>query len=333
MVFYAVAPMMGYTHRWARVFYRMLSGHVQLYTEMLVDQAVIHGCDITVLPQEGPVILQLGGSDPDTMARAVAMAEPHAYVAYNINAGCPSDRVKQGAFGACLMKDPPRVAALIRAMRQETHRPVEVKTRLGVDDLDSDDHLYRFLESCLHAGCARIVLHARKAWLSGLSPAENRTIPPLQYERVLAAKARFPDAQIMINGGLSTFNNPWHDALDGVMLGRAVWDHPEILLTVDPLVTAQEGRGDIADIVQHYIAFCHEAGARPSLFLPPLMGLGRGKAGARAWRQSLTNILAQRTGQGGSGKHDPLLIHSMIEESFVRFTGDLNGAKLTQMVV
>jgi tRNA-dihydrouridine synthase A len=313
MFSYAVAPMMGYTHRWARVFYRMLSQHVQLYTEMLVDQAVIHGCDITVLPQEGPVILQLGGSDPDTMARAVAMAEHHAYIAYNINAGCPSDRVKQGSFGACLMKDPPRVAAMIRAMRQETHRSVEVKTRLGVDDQDSDDHLYRFLESCLNAGCGRIVLHARKAWLSGLSPAENRTIPPLQYDRVLAAKARFPDADIMINGGLRTFENPWQETLGGIMLGRAVWDHPEILLTVDPLVTGQAGSVDLSDSVGRYIAFCNDAGARPSLFFPPLMGLGRGKSGARAWRQSLTDIIAQRTGQGGSGKHHTLLIHSVTQ--------------------
>jgi len=313
MFSYAVAPMMAYTHRWARIFYRMLSQHVLLYTEMLVDQAVIHGCDLTVLPQEGPVILQLGGSDPDTMARAVGMAEHHAYSAYNINAGCPSDRVKQGSFGACLMKDPPRVAAMIRAMRQETHRPVEVKTRLGVDDLDSDDHLYRFLESCLNAGCGRIVLHARKAWLSGLSPAENRTVPPLQYDRVLAAKARFPEADIMINGGLSTFENPWQETLGGIMLGRAVWDHPEILLTVDPLVTGQGGRVDLSDIVGRYIAFCEGVEARSSLFLPPLMGLGRGKPGARAWRQSLTDIIAQRTGHGAAGKHNTLLIHSVTQ--------------------
>jgi tRNA-dihydrouridine synthase A len=313
MFSYAVAPMMGYTHRWARIFYRMLSQHVQLYTEMVVDQAVIHGCDVTVWPQEGPVILQLGGSDPDTMARAVAVAEHHAYSAYNINVGCPSDRVKQGSFGACLMKDPPRVAAMIRAMRQETHRPVEVKTRLGVDDQDSDDHLYGFLESCLNAGCGRIILHARKAWLSGLSPAQNRSIPPLQYDRVLAAKARFPEAEIMINGGLRTFENPWQETLDGVMLGRAVWDDPEVLLTVDPLVAGQGNRVDLSDIVGRYIAFCQGVGARPSLFLPPLMGLGRGRPGARAWRQSLTDQIAQRTGQGGRGKHDPLLIHSVMQ--------------------
>ena len=297
MFSYAVAPMMGYTHRWARIFYRMVSRHVQLYTEMVVDQAVVHGYPLDILPEEGPVILQLGGSDPGTMARAAALAEAHSYIAYNINVGCPSDRVKQGAFGACLMKDPSRVAAIIRAMRGETQRPVEVKTRLGVDDHDSDDHLYRFLENCLKAGCGRIVLHARKAWLSGLSPSENRSIPPLQYDRVLAAKQKFPEAEIMINGGLNTFENPWTNTLDGIMLGRAVWDYPEILLTVDGLVAgAPISPRKILDIVERYIAFCEERGARPSLFLPPLMGLGRGSPGARAWRQSLTNKIAGQAG-------------------------------------
>jgi tRNA-dihydrouridine synthase A len=305
MFSYAVAPMMGYTHRWARVFYRMLSRHVQLYTEMVVDQAVVHGYPLDVLPEEGPVILQLGGSDPETMARAVAVAEAHPYRAYNINVGCPSDRVKQGAFGACQMKDPNRVATIIRAMRGETQRPVEIKTRLGVDDYDSDDHLYRFLESCLSAGCGRIILHARKAWLSGLSPAENRSIPPLQYDRVLAAKEKFPEATIILNGGLNTFQNPWTDTLDGVMLGRAVWDYPEILLTVDALVegtpspSPRRGEGitnGLSEVVERYLAFCETRGARSSLFLPPLMGLGRGSPGARAWRQSLTDKMATRSG-------------------------------------
>ena len=285
----AVAPMMGYTHRWCRVLYRMLSKKVELYTEMVVDQAVIHGMDISALPNEGEVILQLGGNTPQKMAAAVSIAEKYKYSAYNINVGCPSNKVQDGAFGACLMRHPQQVAEIISAMRSNTTRPVEVKTRLGIDDLDSDSYLYNFLEHCIKSGCNKFILHARKAWLTGLSPLQNRTIPPLQYDRVIGAKKRFPEVTIILNGGLSSFDyHTWYGQVDGVMLGRAVWDRPELLLNID-------GRDNIAtniyDIIRQYVDFCLLHNAKKSLFVPPLMGFFRGSAGAKVWRQKLTQYI------------------------------------------
>ena len=223
-----IAPMMDRTDRHFRYLLRLLAPHARLYTEMITARALLHG-DVDKLlrfaPAERPVALQLGGSDPAELAAAARIGEAAGYDEINLNVGCPSDRVRSGCFGAVLMLQPDLVAACVSAMREAVHVPVTVKTRLGVDDQDSYEFVQRFISRVAAAGCDTFILHARKAWLSGLSPKQNREIPPLDYGRVYALKREFPALRIVINGGLKTLDASLAqlEHVDGVMLGRIAY--------------------------------------------------------------------------------------------------------------
>ena len=235
---FCVAPMMDWSDRHCRFFHRLLSSRALLYTEMVTAEAVIHGRRQRLLgfsPEEHPLALQLGGSDPAKLADAAAIGEAFGYDEINLNVGCPSDRVQEGRFGACLMAEPGLVAKCLAAMQAAVKIPVTVKCRIGIDDQDGETDFQRFVDTVAGAGCATFVVHARKAWLKGLSPKENREIPPLDYRRVYRLKSARPDLEIVINGGIETLaackEHLRH--VDGVMLGRAAYQHPYLLGTVD----------------------------------------------------------------------------------------------------
>ena len=224
----SVAPMMDWTDRHCRWFHRRLSKHVRLYTEMVVADAIIHGPRDRLLgynADEHPIALQIGGSEPEKLAKATEIGASYGYDEININIGCPSDRVQSGAFGACLMKDSDLVADCYRAMAGVTEIPITVKCRLGVDDQDVEQTLPHFIETVAKAGCKHFIIHARKAWLQGLSPKENRDVPPLDYNLVRAMKTDFPELEIVLNGGLIDISDAIEQtqALDGFMLGRAAY--------------------------------------------------------------------------------------------------------------
>jgi tRNA-dihydrouridine synthase A len=234
-----VAPMMDWTDRHCRVFHRLLTRRALLYTEMLTAGAVIHGNRVRLLSfdaSEHPVALQLGGSDPGDLATAARIGEDFGYDEINLNAGCPSDRVKDGRFGACLMAEPQLVAACVHAMKRAVRIPVTVKCRIGIDDQDPEVALDALARGVVAAGADAIVVHARKAWLSGLSPKENRDIPPLDYDRVYRLKAALPEVPVIVNGGIGSLAEAKAHLtkVDGVMLGRAAYQEPWRLLTVDP---------------------------------------------------------------------------------------------------
>src|SRR6201985_934159 len=235
---FSVAPMMDWTDRHCRVCHRLMSGRERLYTEMLTTGAIIHGDRQRLLgfdASEHPVALQLGGSDPRDLAMAAKIGEDFGYDEININVGCPSDRVKDGRFGACLMAEPQLVAEGVAAMKRAVRIPVTVKCRIGIDDQDPDIALDRVARDVVAAGADVLIVHARKAWLNGLSPKENRDIPPLDYDRVYRLKAAMPDVPIVINGGIAGLAEARAhlDRVDGVMLGRAAYHDPWRLLAVD----------------------------------------------------------------------------------------------------
>ena len=224
----SVAPMLEWTNRDFRYFVRLMSRHCLLYTEMVTTGALLHGDKARFLAHdelEGPLSLQLGGSEPADLAECAAMAQDWGYDEVNINVGCPSDRVQSGRFGACLMADPNLVAECVDAMQARVDIPVTVKTRLGIDEQDSYEFLSHFVETVSAAGCTTFILHARKAWLSGLSPKENRDVPPLNYQRVYDIKKDYPDLQISVNGGIQSLNEVQTHLkqVDGTMLGRVVY--------------------------------------------------------------------------------------------------------------
>ncbi len=291
----AAAPMMDCTDRHCRYLYRLMSRHIVLYSEMITAQAILHG-DLEKLlgynTGENPLILQVGGSDPEKMAKAVKLAEPFGYDGYNINVGCPSPRVSSGRFGACLMYEPTTVAACVTAMRGATDKPVTVKTRLGVDDQDSDEHLYAFINTVAAAGCDTFILHARKAWLKGLNPKQNRTIPPLQYERVHRLKQAFPNLHIIINGGLATLPAIAEQLqyCDGVMIGRALYDRPFLAAELEQAFwqTPLPDRHDVARQYCDYVANMQQQGCSLPLMLKHAHGLFAGLPGAKAWRTLLS---------------------------------------------
>lgn len=230
--------MMELTDRHYRYLARLLSRHTLLYTEMLTAAAVIHGDQSYLLgkhPVEGPVVLQLGGSDPAQMAEAAAIGEQWGYGEINMNVGCPSDRVKAGRFGACLMAEPELVKNVVEAMQRSVTIPVSVKCRLGIDRDDSYEALHQFVGTVAESGCRHFIVHARKAWLDGLSPKENRSIPPLRYEYVYRLKNAYPHLHITINGGIESLDSAQEHlrAVDGVMIGRAAYYHPALLADVD----------------------------------------------------------------------------------------------------
>src|SRR5712675_1641505 len=236
---FSVAPIMDWTDRHCRVFHRLMTRRARLYTEMLTTGAIIHGDRKRLLgfdASEHPVALQLGGSDPGDLAMAAKIGEDFGYDEINLNVGCPSDRVKDGRFGACLMAEPQLVAACVDAMKREVKIPVTVKCRIGIDDQDPEIALDRLARGVIAAGSDALIVHARKAWLNGLSPKENRDIPPLDYDRVYRLKAAMPEVPIIINGGIGSVADAKRHLVhvDGVMLGRAAYRDPWRLLAVDP---------------------------------------------------------------------------------------------------
>src|SRR5215471_6251225 len=238
---FSVAPMMDWTDRHCRVFHRLLTRRALLYTEMLTTGAVIHGNRVRLLSfdaSEHPVALQLGGSDPGDLATAARIGEDFGYDEINLNVGCPSDRVKDGRFGACLMAEPELVATCVDAMKRAVAVPVTVKCRIGIDDQDPEVALDTLARAVVATGCDALIVHARKAWLNGLSPKENRDIPPLDYGRVYRLKRAMPEVPVIINGGVKSIDEAKAhlEHVDGVMLGRAAYQEPWRLLNVDPLL-------------------------------------------------------------------------------------------------
>ncbi len=296
---FCIAPMMDWTDRHCRYFHRQLSAHARLYTEMVTSAAIVHGDRKRLLafdPSEHPIALQLGGSDPDELSRAAEAGLSFGYDEINLNCGCPSDRVQSGRFGASLMAEPALVARCVSAMRSAIgdSAPITVKCRIGIDDQDSEADLSRFAETVAAAGCGTFIVHARKAWLQGLSPKENREIPPLDYERVYRLKAAFPGLAVVLNGGIGTLDEALAhlEAVDGVMLGRAAYKSPWLLADVDRLFFGAAGPAQPADAVLErmllYAARELERGTRLSCITRHLTGLLNAKPGARRFRRLLT---------------------------------------------
>ncbi|MBI1250996.1 MAG: tRNA dihydrouridine(20/20a) synthase DusA [Alphaproteobacteria bacterium] len=304
---FSVAPMMDWTDRHCRAFHRALTQRAQLYTEMVTADAVLHGDRARLLgfsEIEHPVALQLGGADPGKLRTAASIGAQHGYDEINLNVGCPSDRVQSGRFGACLMREPALVADLFAAMQDGAGIvPVTVKCRLGVDEQEPERSLFAFVEAVAAAGCRVFIVHARKAWLDGLSPKENREVPPLDYGLVHALKRARPDLTIVLNGGLRDVQHALaeSDGLDGFMLGRAAYQSPATLLGVDPLVFgAPAPAGDAFDAVERHFPYLEtnlRAGVPLRAMTRPMLGLFNGVAGGRAWRRMLSEN-AHRDGAG-----------------------------------
>ena len=293
----SVAPMMDWTDRHCRVFHRTLTRRTLLYTEMVTTGAIIHGDRERHLgfdAAEHPVALQLGGSDAAALAECAQIAEDWNYDEVNLNCGCPSDRVSSGSFGACLMGTPDVVARAVEAMRGATRLPVTVKHRIGIDDLDSYDHLTGFVRTVEAAGCETFIVHARKAWLSGLSPKENREIPPLRHEVVRQLKADFPHLTVVLNGGILTLDAA-QDALawaDGVMIGRAAYSDPFILARADQDVFGEDTlpvtRREAILAFLPYVAAQLEHGQPLNRMMKHTLGLFAGQPGARHWKRTIS---------------------------------------------
>ncbi|NNL18906.1 MAG: tRNA dihydrouridine(20/20a) synthase DusA [Boseongicola sp.] len=304
----SVAPMMDWTDRHCRVFHRTLSRHALLYTEMVTSPALVRGGArhlLTYSDVEHPVALQLGGSDPSELAEAARIGAGEGYDEINLNVGCPSDRVQSGTFGAVLMKTPDLVAECAQAMRKAVDVPVTVKCRIGVDDQTPEEVLPDFLKRIRDAGVTRVAIHARKAWLHGLSPKENRDIPPLDYDLVHAMKARFPELHISINGGIEGLSEAQEHlglGLDGVMIGRAAYHTPwDTLARADSLVFGEkdpyETPHDVAEAMIPYIESHIASGGRLHNVTRHMLGLFQGRPGARAWRRILsTEVHAEEAG-------------------------------------
>ena len=293
----AIAPMMDWTDRHCRYFHRGLTRHALLYTEMITADAVIHGDRARLLgfcDDEHRLALQLGGGDPQKLAEAARIGAGFGYDEINLNVGCPSDRVQSGTFGACLMLQPDRVAACVAAMKAAVSLPVTVKCRIGVDDQDPEVALDAFADAVVTAGADAIWVHARKAWLHGLSPKDNRSVPPLDHDRVYRLKQLLPDRFVGINGGIASLDEAEaHLArTDGVMIGRAAYQNPEILADIDRRFHDDTaGTADIVGAVERMIPYAEEIcreGGRVSAVTRHMIGLFQGRPGARRWRQILS---------------------------------------------
>jgi len=297
--------MMDWTDRRCRAFHRTLSKHARLYTEMLTTGAVLHGDRERLLgfdPVEHPVALQLGGSGPRDLAAAARIGEDLGYDEINLNVGCPSDRVQSGRFGACLMREPGLVAECMAAIAAAVSVPATLKCRIGVDDQEPAESLFRLVDLCAAAGVSVFVVHARKAWLQGLSPKENRSVPPLDYELVHALKRARPELTVVLNGGLDTLEQaePHLQHVDGVMMGRAAYHDPGLLGQVDRRLFGAEADVDAADAVKAYLPYVAARlgeGAPLAGMTRHMLGLFHGRPGARAWRRILT-VEGVRPGAG-----------------------------------
>jgi len=293
----SIAPMLDWTDRHDRYFLRLISARALLYTEMVTTGAILFGDEARHLafdPAEQPVALQLGGSNPEDLAKCSKIGERYGYQEINLNVGCPSDRVQNGRFGACLMAEPKTVAACVKAMKEATDLPVTVKNRIGIDDLDSYQHLLDFTGTIKDAGCETFIIHARKAWLTGLSPKENRSIPPLDYPRVYQLKKDFPDLEIIINGGISTFEEIDEHLrhVDGVMVGREAYQNPYFLAGIDSryfgLSDESRERKEVIEEMLPYIDREMKKGVPLKSITRHMLGLFQGRPGAKAWRRHIS---------------------------------------------
>lgn len=292
----SVAPMMDCTNRHDRYFLRLIAPDVQLYTEMITAQAILHGQTKHLLsfdPKEKYVALQLGGSDPKQLAYAAQCGEAFGYNEINLNVGCPSPRVSAGRFGACLMLEPELVAECINAMQAAVRIPVTVKCRIGVDEQDSQASLYHFTQLAAQAGCKTMIVHARKAWLAGLSPKQNREIPPLRYDVVYQLKKDFPELTIIINGGIKKrLDIDTHLAhVDGVMIGRVAYANPYFLAEIQGYYFAQPNILSRFEVIKNLLPYVHEQlaqGVRLHAITRHILGLFQGQRGASAWRRYLS---------------------------------------------
>lgn len=294
---FCVAPMLDWTDKHCRYFHRLLSKNALLYTEMVTTGALIYGNSQRFLQfnsEEHPVALQLGGSNPHDLATCTKMAEDFGYDEVNLNVGCPSDRVQNGKFGACLMAEPQLVADCVAAMQASVKIPVTVKSRIGIDDRDSYEELTHFIDTVAQAGCNTFIIHARKAWLKGLSPKENREVPPLRYDVVFQLKKDFPELEIVINGGITTLEQSMEllQNVDGVMLGREVYQNPYLLAAVDRLLFGDDAeiksREQIIVELLPYIQKNLASEVRLNSVIRHVLGLFHGEYGARLWRRYLS---------------------------------------------
>jgi len=300
--------MMDWTDRHCRFFHRVMTRRALLYTEMVTAEAVLHGKRELLLGfsvDEHPIALQLGGSDPAKLAEAAAIGADNGYDEINLNVGCPSDRVQEGRFGACLMAEPRLVGACISAMQARVRVPVTVKCRIGIDEQDSEHDFQAFIDTVAGAGCSTFIVHARKAWLNGLSPKENREVPPLDYARVHRLKAARPDLTVVLNGGLGTLDAAIEHGLgaglDGAMLGRAAYQTPWLLAEVDRRIFGEQDSGltrfDVVEAMVPYVEAHLARGGRLNNIVRHMLGLFHGEPGARAYRR----ILSEEAVRPGAG--------------------------------
>jgi tRNA-dihydrouridine synthase A len=293
---FSVAPMMDWTDRHCRFFHRQITRRAQLYTEMITARAIKHGNREKLLSfneREQPVVLQLGGSEPNVLAEAARIGEQWGYREINLNVGCPSDKVQEGRFGACLMAEPDVVADCVAAMRRVVRIPVTVKCRIGIDDQDDEEDLQSFVEKVAAAGCDTFIVHARKAWLKGLSPKENREIPPLNYGRVHRLKQSLPQLTIILNGGLESVAHALANIgdLDGAMLGRAAYHTPWCLADIDRQYTDEPpvaSRAKAVVAMLDYADFRVRNGIPLHAITRHMLGLFHGQPGGRIWRRVLS---------------------------------------------
>ncbi|MDH5471914.1 MAG: tRNA dihydrouridine(20/20a) synthase DusA [Gammaproteobacteria bacterium] len=294
---FSVAPMLDWTDRHERYFLRLLSEKAFLYTEMVTTGAILHANPARFLcysEAEHPLALQLGGSDPDALAACARIGNQYGYDEINLNVGCPSERVKSGSFGACLMAEPKLVAECVQAMKSVVDIPVTVKHRIGIDYRDSWDELCEFIEIVSSAGCQLFIVHARKAWLQGLSPRQNREIPPLKYQTVYDLKKRYPQLAFVINGGINTIAEAkQHLAfVDGVMMGREAYHNPYVLADVDTQLYGQEKNiADREQVLMKLLPYIEDElmkGTKLHAITRHIMGLFLGVPGAKAWRRHLS---------------------------------------------
>ena len=319
----SVAPMMDRTDRHDRYFLRLISPSACLYSEMITTGALLHGDRERFLkfdPAEKPVALQLGGSEPKELAKCAEMAASYGYDEINLNIGCPSDRVQRGRFGVCLMKEPTLVARCVQAMRSAVDLPVTVKTRIGVDELDSWEFFRDFVDIVAEEGCRVFIVHARKAWLKGLSPRQNREIPPLCYETVYRLKKERPELTVIINGGITEAAEIGNHLaqVDGVMIGRSAYENPWLLAEIEARVLGTGVKASRQEVLDRYIAYMdreHEAGVPLHAMARHTLGLFRGLPGARAWRRHVTEGVRRP----GAKKRNPALVRISGDRLIVNF--------------
>lgn len=317
----SVAPMLDWTDKHCRYFLRQLSAHTVMYTEMVTTGAILFGKGdyLSYNVEEHPLVLQLGGSDPKALTECAKMAEQYGYDAININVGCPSDRVQNGRFGACLMAEPNLVAECVQSMSKAVNIPITVKSRIGIDDQDSYEFLHNFVDIVGQGGCEHFIVHARKAWLSGLSPKQNREVPPLDYSRVYQIKNDFHHLNITINGGIKTLAQSQEHLthIDGVMIGREIYQNPYMLSEADQLIWGSEqavlSREQIIDIMCEYIDRNVKEGGRVWHIVRHMLGLCNGLPGARRFRRHLS----ENAGRAGANS-------SVLREAFA-LTGKLEN--------